>query len=99
MANQRSGGICFALFIAIRQLVLHGFPTTRVRTSADAFFSIARPWPIKILPFIQSRSFRSVPALRGTLPTSNAQFTSRKPSSLPALGVTDLSHGNLQAWQ
>ena len=41
MANQRSLGISFALFIAIRQLVLQGFPTTRIRTSALAFLSIA----------------------------------------------------------
>ena len=78
MANQRSRGIDFALFIAIRQLVLHGFPITRMRTSFAAFFSIAWPWPMKILPLIPSKSFRSIPALRGTLPTSSAQFTSAK---------------------
>ena len=89
MANQRSRGMSFALFIAIRQLVLHGFPTTSTRTSAAAFFSIAWPWPMKILPLIPSRSLRSMPALRGTLPTSSAQFTSRKPSSRSAVGITD----------
>jgi hypothetical protein len=37
------------LFIAIRLLVLHGLPITRTRTPGDAFFAIARPWPVKIL--------------------------------------------------
>ncbi len=78
MANQRSRGIDFALFIAIRQFVLQGFPITSTRTSFAAFFSIAWPWPMKILPLIPSKSFRSIPALRGTLPTSSAQFTSAK---------------------
>src|ERR1043166_8747291 len=53
-----------------RQFVLQGFPTTRMRTSAFAFFSIAFPCPTKILPLIPSKSLRSMPALRGTLPTS-----------------------------
>ena len=39
MANQRSCGMSFALFIAIRQFVLQGFPTTSTRTSVAAFFS------------------------------------------------------------
>ncbi len=55
MANQRSRGISFALFIAIRQFVLQGFPTTRMRTSAAAFLSIAWPCPTKILPLIPSK--------------------------------------------
>ncbi len=38
MANQRSLGTSFALFIAMRQFVLHGFPTTSTRTSLAAFF-------------------------------------------------------------
>src|SRR5438876_8687005 len=38
MAKNRSRGISGALFMAIKQLVLHGLPTTRMRTSASAFF-------------------------------------------------------------
>ena len=41
IANQRSLGMSFALFIAIRQFVLHGFPTTRTRTRPRRFFE----WP------------------------------------------------------
>jgi hypothetical protein len=37
MANQRLEGTSFAFFIAIRQLVLQGFPTTTTRTSEAAF--------------------------------------------------------------
>src|SRR3984957_5429529 len=43
MANQRSAGISGALERAIRQLVLQGFPTTRMRTSEAAFSAMARP--------------------------------------------------------
>ena len=73
--------------------MLQGLPTTRMRTSVAAFFSIAWPWPMKILPLMPSKSLRSIPALRGTLPTSSAQFTSRKPSSRSAVGVIPLSSG------
>ena len=70
-----------ALFMAMRQLVLQGLPTTMMRTSGAALRWMAWPWPMKILPLMPSRSLRSMPALRGTLPTSNAQLTPRNPSS------------------
>jgi hypothetical protein len=38
MANQRSLGTPLALFIAMRQLVLHGLPTTRARIRSGIFF-------------------------------------------------------------
>src|SRR6267143_897729 len=38
---------------------------------------------MKILPLMPSRSLRSIPCLRGTLPTSNAQFT---PKALVEIG-------------
>ena len=97
MANQRSRGISSALLIAIRQLVLQGFPITRTRTSAPAFLSMACPWPMKILPLIPSKSFRSMPALRGMLPTSSAQLISRNPSSRSAVGTIDSSSGKAQS--
>ena len=52
---------------------------------------------MKILPLMPSKSLRSMPALRGTLPTSNAQFTPRKPSSRFAVGTMPLSSGNAQS--
>ena len=67
--------------MAIRELVLHGLPTTSTRTSLAAFLAMAWPWPVKILPLMPSRSLRSMPCLRGTAPTSSAQFTPLKPSS------------------
>ena len=41
MAKNRSRGRLGALFMAIRQFVLQGLPTTRTRTSLAAFFSMA----------------------------------------------------------
>ena len=72
MANQRSAGTSGALERAMRQFVLHGFPTTRMRTSVAAFSAMARPWGLKIPPFTLSRSPRSMPALRGMEPTRRA---------------------------
>ena len=39
-----------------------------------AFAASALPWPTKILPFMPSRSLRSMPCLRGNAPTSRAQL-------------------------
>ncbi len=72
MANQRSAGISGALDRAMRQFVLQGLPTTRMRTSEAALSAMARPWGLKMPPFTLSRSPRSMPAFRGTEPTSSA---------------------------
>ena len=72
MANQRSAGTSGALERAMRQFVLQGLPTTRMRTSEAAFSAMARPCGLKMPPFTLSRSPRSMPALRGTEPTSRA---------------------------
>ena len=56
----------------MRQFVLQGLPTTRTRTSEAAFSAMARPCGLKMPPFTLSRSPRSMPALRGTEPTSSA---------------------------
>src|ERR1700722_6315235 len=93
IANQRSAGTDGALFIAIRQLVLQGLPTTRTRTSLAAFLAIAWPWPVKILPLIPSRSLRSMPAFRGTEPTRRAQLTPLNPSSSEAVGTIPFRSG------
>src|SRR5207302_6558760 len=53
IANQRSSGISGALVRAIRQLVLQGLPTTRIRTSDAARAAIARPWGPKMPPFTE----------------------------------------------
>ena len=93
IANQRSFGTEGALFIAIRQLVLQGLPTTRTRTPGAAFFAMAWPWPVKIFPLIPSRSLRSMPALRGTEPTRSAQSTPLNPSSREAVATDALEQG------
>src|SRR5579883_616128 len=43
MACQRSAGTSLPLRYAIRQFVLHGLPTTRIRTSLAAFLAMACP--------------------------------------------------------
>ena len=72
MAKKRSSGISGAWARAMRQLVLHGLPTTTTRTSEAAWAAMASPWGPKIPPLMVSRSLRSMPALRGTDPTSSA---------------------------
>ena len=64
--------------MAIRQFVLQGLPTTRIRASAAALFWMACPCPVKILPLIPRRSPLSIPAFRGTLPTSKDQLGAGK---------------------
>ena len=61
-----------ALFIAIRQFVLAGLPTTSTFTSAAARAFSALPWTVKILPLALSSSARSMPFVRGREPTSSA---------------------------
>ena len=72
IAVKRSRGIAPALFIAIRQLVLAGLPTTRIRTSSAALAASALPCAVKIAPFTSSSSPRSMPFVRGREPTSSA---------------------------
>ena len=97
MAKKRSVGTPGALFMAMSELVLHGLPTTSTRTSLAAFLAMAWPWPVKIFPLMPSKSLRSMPALRGTAPTSSAQFTPLKPSSRFEVGTMPLSSGNAQS--
>ena len=78
MANQRSSGISGALERAMRQFVLQGLPTTRMRTSEAACSAMARPCGLKMPPFTLSRSPRSMPALRGTEPTRSAHVVPSK---------------------
>ncbi len=65
IAVNRSRGIVFALFIAMRQFVFAGLPTTRTRTSSAAPAASALPCTVKIAPFASSRSLRSMPFVRG----------------------------------
>jgi len=93
----RSSGTSGAERIAIRQFVLHGFPTTATRRSSAAWSLSARPWPVKIGPFSRMRSPRSMPLPRGLLPTSRAQLTSLKPSFGSEVRTRSCSRGNAQS--
>jgi hypothetical protein len=94
MANQRSAGTPGALDRAIRQFVLQGFPTTRMRTSEAALAAMASPCGLKIPPFTLSRSPRSMPALRGTEPTRRAQFVPSKAVLRSDVATMSCSSGN-----
>ena len=66
----------------ISAFVLHGLPTTSTRQSSAALRAIAVPWPVKMPPLMLRRSLRSIPSLRGTAPTSRAQFAPANASSV-----------------
>src|SRR5664280_56339 len=97
MANQRSVGTSGAFERAIRQLVLHGLPTTTTRMSEAAFAAMARPWGPKIPPLMVSRSPRSIPALRGTEPTNSAHEVPSKATSRSVVVMMSLTRGNAQS--
>src|SRR3954452_22689563 len=50
MAVNRALSMLGALFIAMSELVLAGFPTTRMRTSDAALSLSALPWTVKMAP-------------------------------------------------
>ena len=81
----------------MRQLVLHGLPTTRMRTSLAALSLIALPCGPKMPPLTDSRSPRSIPALRGTDPTSSAHDTPSNASSALDVRTMSCSSGNAQS--
>src|SRR3954469_12864006 len=74
MAVNRSLAMFGALFMAISALVLAGLPTTRMRMSSAALSERALPWAVKMAPLADSRSPRSMPAVRGREPTRRATF-------------------------
>ena len=70
--------------------MLAGLPVTPIRTSSAATVLRALPCAVKIAPFAESRSPRSMPGPRGRAPTSRARLTPSKifsasaPISTPA---------------
>src|ERR1700741_819900 len=86
-----------AFFIAIRQLVFAGLPTTSTLTSRRATLSSALPCGAKILPFASSRSLRSMPGRRGRAPTSSATSTSLKATIGSEAATMPWSRGKAQS--
>ena len=99
IANQRSRAMPWraAAVEPMSALVLHGFPTTSTRQSAAALRAIDVPWPVKMPPLMPSRSLRSIPSLRGTAPTSSAQFAPWKHSSVSEVQVMPSRSGKAQS--
>ena len=76
------------LFMAIRQLVLAGLPTTRTLQSSAAAADRALPWTVKMAPLASSRSARSMPLVRGREPTRSATSAPSK-AGLGLVGLND----------
>ena len=58
---------------------------------------MARPWGPKMPPFTVNRSPRSIPALRGTEPTSNAHDVPSKAVVRSVVVTMSLINGNAQS--
>jgi hypothetical protein len=86
-----------AFFIAMRQLVFAGLPTTSTLTLRLATRSSAWPCGPKILPFASSRSFLSMPGPRGRAPTSSAMSTSLNALVGSEAGTMSCSSGKAQS--
>ena len=97
MANHRSAGTSGAADRAIRQLVLHGLPTTSTRTSEAACSAIAAPWGLKMPPFTPRSSPRSIPAFRGIDPTSSAQVVPSNAVFMSVVATTSASGEKAQS--
>ena len=97
IAVKRSFGMSGALFIAIRQFVLAGLPTTRIRMSSAALSSSALPCTVKMAPFASSRSLRSMPCRAGPAPTSSAKFAPANASFGSSVCTTPSRSGKAQS--
>ena len=97
MAVKRPGSRSGALFIAISELVFAGLPTTRILTSFLAERLSASPCGLKMPPLAESRSERSMPALRGIAPTSRATSASPKATSASSVRTVPASSGKAQS--
>ncbi len=97
MAVKRPGSSSAALLMAMSEFVFAGLPTTRTLTSRCAERDSASPCGLKIPPFAESRSARSMPALRGIEPTRIAMSTSPNAVSASSVQTTSDSSGNAQS--
>ena len=99
MANQRSHGTSFALFIAMRQLVLHGLPTTSTRTSDAAFFCDRLALADENLAVDPEQILALHAGLARHAANEQRPVTSRNTSSRSAVGTTPLRSGKAQSSQ
>ena len=94
---KRPGSRSLALDWAISALVFAGLPTTRTLTSRLALRDSASPCGLKMPPFADSRSARSMPALRGIAPTSRATSASPNATSASSVQTISVSSGKAQS--
>ena len=97
IAVKRPGSRSLALAWAISAFVFAGLPTTRILTSRLALRDSASPCGLKIPPFADSRSERSIPCLRGIAPTSSATSASPNAVSASSVQTISVSSGNAQS--
>jgi hypothetical protein len=76
---------------------LAGLPTTSTLTSGFATSASARPWAVKMAPFASRRSFRSIPLVRGRLPTKKAMSAPSKAVVASSVWTMPASSGNAQS--
>ena len=88
IAVKRSRGIAPALFIAIRQFVLAGLPTTRMRTSSAALAASALPCAVKIAPFTSSSS-PALHALRARPGADEQRVVDARERAVGVVGLLD----------
>ncbi len=97
IAVKRSAGTSGALRWAIRALVFAGLPTTRTLMSSAAFSLMALPCGPKMPPLAESRSPRSMPAVRGRAPTRRATLAPSNAVAALSVMVMSRSSGNAQS--
>ena len=91
------GSMLLALCIAIAALVFAGLPTTNTLMSFFALALMAAPCGLKIPPFADNKSLRSIPSLRGIAPTSKAISVSPKAMFGSSVITTSTRFGNAQS--
>ena len=97
IAVKRPGSMPLALRIAMSALVLAGLPTTSTLQSALALAAMALPCTVKMAPLAESRSARSMPALRGMAPMRRATSASPKATSASSVFTTSARSGKAQS--
>ena len=97
MAVNRSAGTSGAFCWAISALVLAGLPTTSTLMSEAAPELIALPCGPKMPPLAESRSPRSIPAVRGRAPTSRATLAPSNAVLASSVMSMPASSGNAQS--
>ena len=97
MALKHEGLSDLAFFIAIKQLVLAGLPTTKTLTDLLALSARAFPCSTKMAPFCFKRSARSMPGPLGFEPTRKTASQSLNPTERFEVVLIPCKRGKAQS--